>query len=136
MVKAFSVGRDAKNEIVLQDRTVSRRHGTLELSEDGSTYFHDTDSSNGSFFIQEGDLVPVDGIDLNEADLLLLGGFEIEVGALIDMAQEPELNARVENAPAGAGQLHVKVTGTPRGVGGSGARVRRDPKTGKIVRET
>lgn len=135
MAKSFSLGRDATNDIVLDNRTVSRRHGRLDLAADGSTFIHDLGSSNGSFFVQEGDLVPLDGIELNENDLVLLGGLEIGVGDLISFVQKSQLNARVDNAPSSGGPLHVKVTGKPNGVPRLGGRVRRDPKTGKIIRD-
>lgn len=45
----MTIGRDADNDIVLDDPRVSRRHAMLYRTQDGSYYLADERSSNGSF---------------------------------------------------------------------------------------
>jgi pSer/pThr/pTyr-binding forkhead associated (FHA) protein len=49
MSKIFKIGRESDNDIVISDQTVSRNHGIIYFEPDGSTYFEDLNSSNGSF---------------------------------------------------------------------------------------
>jgi ribosomal protein L37AE/L43A len=45
----LSIGRDNDNDIVFSDNSVSRMHGFIFFEEDGSVFFEDLGSSNGSF---------------------------------------------------------------------------------------
>ena len=49
MTKILKIGRESDNDIVISDQTVSRNHGIIYFEPDGSTYFEDLNSSNGSF---------------------------------------------------------------------------------------
>jgi adenylate cyclase len=47
--EVMTIGREAGNDIVLDDPRVSRRHAMLYRTQDGSFYLADEGSSNGSF---------------------------------------------------------------------------------------
>ena len=49
MAKQFQIGRDGSNDIVISDSTVSRFHGIIFFEGNGSVFFEDLNSSNGSF---------------------------------------------------------------------------------------
>lgn len=48
-MKTLSIGRDAGNQIVLNDNFVSRRHAELIISDTGQVLIKDLGSSNGTF---------------------------------------------------------------------------------------
>lgn len=136
MSRLLNVGRADTNEITLSDRTVSRHHGRLEILSDGRVQFRDMGSSGGSHFILDGELVSIDNIDLEKEDYLLLGGLEISVAQLLQYADANTLNARVKGVETVTdGVLHVEVSGRSNRRGDGQSRVRRDPDTGKIIRD-
>lgn len=49
MTKTITIGREQNNDVILDDQTVSRNHAKLYFEPDGTTYFEDLNSSNGSF---------------------------------------------------------------------------------------
>lgn len=68
------IGRDASNQVVLQDNYVSRKHAELIVMDNGQVLIKDLDSSNGTFvngnkikeaFLRAGDLVKCGGAILN-----------------------------------------------------------------------
>ena len=48
-MQVFSIGRDANNQIVLNDTFVSRKHAQLIISDNGQVMIKDSGSSNGTF---------------------------------------------------------------------------------------
>ena len=48
-MKTLSIGRDASNNIVLNDKMVSRNHAQLIINEDGRVLIKDLGSTNGTF---------------------------------------------------------------------------------------
>jgi pSer/pThr/pTyr-binding forkhead associated (FHA) protein len=70
MSKLLRIGRESNNDIVISDQTVSRNHGIFYFEEDGSVYFEDLNSSNGSFV--NGNRV-FGKIQLQRTDILKVG---------------------------------------------------------------
>lgn len=73
-MKTFSIGRDANNEIILNNNFVSRRHAQLIISDNGQILIKDLGSSNGTFvngnkviecYLKPGDSVKCADIFLN-----------------------------------------------------------------------
>lgn len=48
-MKTFNIGRNATNDIVLEDKMVSRQHAQLIVLDDGQVIIKDLGSSNGTF---------------------------------------------------------------------------------------
>ena len=48
-MQVFNIGRDAGNQIVLNDNLISRRHAQLIISDSGQVMIKDLNSSNGTF---------------------------------------------------------------------------------------
>ena len=70
-VEGGTIGRSADNDIVLPDKSVSRRHAAITRSSDGGFYLRDLQSQNGTY---------VD--DHRVVEYLLSDGNKIEFGDL------------------------------------------------------
>ena len=81
------IGRDASCDVVLDDRTTSRKHASVTVKEDG-VYLEDLDSRNGTFI----DGKPVKRHKLSGDDVIQIGGYQISVGG------HPALTRRVRRA--------------------------------------
>ncbi len=73
-MQTFNIGRDAGNQIVLNDSLVSRHHALLTLSDNGQVMIKDLGSSNGTFvngnkitecYLNTGDVVKCGSVFLN-----------------------------------------------------------------------
>jgi signal transduction histidine kinase len=69
------IGRDASCDLVLDDRTVSRRHASVDIS-GNAVFVEDLDSRNGTFI--EGRRITKH--KLSGDDVIAIGGFTISVG--------------------------------------------------------
>jgi hypothetical protein len=76
----LTIGRDANNEIVLDNNFVSRRHAQLIISDNGQVLIKDLGSSNGTFvngnkvtesYLRPGDLVKCASASLNWQQYIL-----------------------------------------------------------------
>lgn len=65
-MKTFTIGRDAKNSIVLNDKFISRQHAELVMLDNGQILLKDLNSSNGTYvngnkvtecYLKPGDIV-------------------------------------------------------------------------------
>lgn len=131
----IKVGRDSGCHVVLKDRTVSRLHGYLHLDDDGSIRFHDAGSTGGSYLVTaDEEFVDLDDVDLSPDDMLVLGTLSISVLDLLDMAERnsspgPETGNGKEASADDPGSED------PTMDVGRAAKVRRDPRTGAIIRD-
>lgn len=75
-MQTFIIGRDAGNQIVLNDKLVSRRHAQLTFLDSGQVMIKDLGSSNGTFvngkritecYLNVGDIVKCGSVFLNWA---------------------------------------------------------------------
>jgi pSer/pThr/pTyr-binding forkhead associated (FHA) protein len=69
--KAFSIGRDKSNQLIIADEKVSRYHAVVTFENDVA-YIKDTDSANGTFI--NGNQIPVGKkIKLKNGDKIKVG---------------------------------------------------------------
>lgn len=73
-MKVISIGRNTSNDIVLNDKMVSRQHAQLIILDNGRVMIKDTGSSNGTYvngnkvsecYLEAGDIVKCGGAFLN-----------------------------------------------------------------------
>lgn len=73
-MQTFTIGRDASNQIVLNDTQVSRQHAQLSIMNNGQVIIKDLGSSNGTFvngnritecYLNTGDIVKCGSVFLN-----------------------------------------------------------------------
>lgn len=78
-MQTLSIGRDASNDIILNDKMVSRKHAQLQITGDGLVIIKDLGSSNGTFIngnkiseqvLNAGDIVKCGSSFLNWSHLL------------------------------------------------------------------
>ncbi|HOJ62975.1 MAG TPA: FHA domain-containing protein [Spirochaetota bacterium] len=69
--KAFGIGRDKSNQLIIADPTVSKFHAIITF-ENGNAYIKDTDSSNGTF-INDKQIPPGKKILLHNNDRIKMG---------------------------------------------------------------
>ena len=133
----YRIGRDRSCEVVLSDRSVSRRHAELTLSKSGKLYLTDCKSNNGTFVGRGGKWVPIVQDFVEAGEKLLIGRHQTSAAELM----------RAAGVPGPAGGTYPKHTGRGAGEGGKGGRggrrgakkdlpsgpVRRDPGTGDII---
>jgi hypothetical protein len=79
-MQTFSIGRDANNQMVLNDKFVSRKHAQLIILDNGQIMIKDSGSSNGTFvngirvnecYLKQGDIVKCASVFLNWQDYAL-----------------------------------------------------------------
>lgn len=73
--ESLRIGRSQSNDLVLADSKISRFHAILSASENGIV-LSDLSSTNGTFLGEKRMTAPV---DLANGDIILLGGFRLEV---------------------------------------------------------
>jgi pSer/pThr/pTyr-binding forkhead associated (FHA) protein len=71
------IGRGLQSDLVIEDRTVSRRHALVVLRE-GSATLHDDNSLNGTWC--NGERV-TEGVELQDGDVIALGAATLRYGA-------------------------------------------------------
>ncbi len=69
--KAFGIGRDKSNQLIVADSKVSRYHALVTL-ENEEAYIKDTDSANGTY-INNKKLSPGEKVKLNNGDKIKVG---------------------------------------------------------------
>lgn len=80
------MGRDAGADIVVTDETVSREHADLIEGADGTFYWIDRASTNGSFRQQGGKWTKFSKAYVERDEPLRLGKYETTVAALLQRA--------------------------------------------------
>ena len=73
-MKMIRIGRDAENDVVLNDATVSRKHAEIFLDDDGNIFLTDLNSTSGTYvngkkITESVFLVAGDVVKLGEAQL-------------------------------------------------------------------
>ncbi len=69
--KAFGIGRDKTNQLIIADQNVSRFHAIVTFEND-EAYIKDTDSTNGTY-INDKQITPCKKIKLNNGDKIKVG---------------------------------------------------------------
>ena len=128
----YRIGRDKNCEVVLNDRSVSRRHAELVVSKSSKYYFTDCNSNNGTFVGRGGKWVPIVQDFVGPDEVLLIGRHQTTAAELMASAVSPMQGGASRSRDAGRGR------GSGPGGGSAGkdlpsGPVKRDPGTGDIV---
>jgi pSer/pThr/pTyr-binding forkhead associated (FHA) protein len=73
--KAFGIGRDKHNAVIILDEKVSKFHAVITFHQ-GKGFIRDIHSTNGTF-INNNRLVPNKNVELNNNDTISVGNTEI-----------------------------------------------------------
>ncbi len=76
------IGRDAGCDVVLSDRSVSRKHADLMIESSGAMELLDLDSSSGTYLIRDGKEESIARAKLKAGDKLRFGEVELTFDAL------------------------------------------------------
>ncbi len=87
-MQTLSIGRSATNDIVVDHRTVSRKHAEIDILDDGMFHLRDNDSANGTYVKIENTFHRSAEARVGEADIVRFGNFESSVANLILLAQK------------------------------------------------
>src|SRR6202012_2521855 len=85
--RKIHIGRDASSDLVLTDRSVSRKHAELLIDSTGAMELLDLDSSSGTFLIRAGKEDEISRAKLKTGDVIRFGEVELSLA---------DLQARVE----------------------------------------
>jgi len=100
----LSVGRASDNDVVLDERTVSRNHCTLSVNEEGGLVIEDTNSRYGTF--HNGNRVR-EPATASPGDVLMIGAWEVGV-----FEEPPEMSPELAVADTQP-ELEVTMVETP-----------------------
>jgi pSer/pThr/pTyr-binding forkhead associated (FHA) protein len=81
------IGRDAASDVMLTDKSVSRRHADLFLDNDGNMEILDLESSSGTYLIRGGKEENIARAKLKPADRIIFGEVEFSYEELLDRAR-------------------------------------------------
>lgn len=114
------IGRDAGCDLVLADRSVSRRHADLMISSSGELEVLDMDSSGGTFLLRDGKEVSISRARLKPTDKVRFGEYEISVKELLARIEKlaPHEAPVKKNAPPPLPPLPQKTNSASSGSGG------------------
>jgi len=97
-LQTLSIGRSATNDIVVDHRTVSRKHAEIDVLDDGMFHLRDNDSANGTYVKIENTFHRSAEARVGEADIVRFGSFESSVANLILLAQKRSTKPRRRKA--------------------------------------
>lgn len=89
-MKTFTIGRAGKNDIRIDDKSVSTRHAELVISVGNELFMTDRASTNGTFVWRSGDWQSLRQDFIRIDERLLFGRYEMTVNQLLIHAQESE----------------------------------------------
>jgi pSer/pThr/pTyr-binding forkhead associated (FHA) protein len=82
--RTIRIGRDAACDLVLSDRSVSRRHADLLIAASGAMEILDLESSSGTYLVRDGRPERVTRAELAPDDVLHFGAVELSLKELLD----------------------------------------------------
>ena len=127
-MKAYTIGRGQKADIVVGDASVSRVHAELVSTDDGRYYLTDCGSKFGTFVQRDDGWKRIRQVYVRPRDPLKLGDYETTAAQLVAMLPEDKRQPRVTI-------VEGEVRPSPKSDLPSGP-VERDPETGEIIRRT
>lgn len=80
--RKIRIGRDAACDVVLSDRSVSRKHADLMIDSSGSMELLDLDSSSGTYLVRDGKEDSIARAKLKAGDVIRFGEVEFTLDAL------------------------------------------------------
>ena len=83
-MKTKTIGRDTECDIVLDFVSVSRRHASIQVTEDGFLTVQDNNSSNGTYLHRNGRWIRIRKVGLGTSDRLRFGDQEVPLDRLIE----------------------------------------------------
>ena len=92
------IGRDSRNDLVVDNMTASRKHADLEIA-DGNIVVKDTESKSGTYVIVHGKIQRIRYHNVTEQDVILIGNEKLRVKDIIDQACRRNQNAVYERNP-------------------------------------
>jgi pSer/pThr/pTyr-binding forkhead associated (FHA) protein len=126
--RKIRIGRDAACDLVLSDRSVSRKHADLLIDSTGTMELLDLDSSSGTYLVRGGKEDSISRAKLKAGDVIRFGEVEL---TLSDLQQRIESLAPARRAtlppplPVTPKRTSAVVAATPTlGSGGLGRMVR------------
>ena len=84
-----TIGRAGDCDIVLDHRSVSRVHATVQATQEGYLAVLDADSSNGTFLHRNGHWIRVRKVILGTQDRVRFGEHELPVERLVELFGHP-----------------------------------------------
>jgi pSer/pThr/pTyr-binding forkhead associated (FHA) protein len=127
-MKAYTIGRGQKADIVVADASVSRVHAELVSTDDGRYYLTDCGSTYGTFIQRDNAWKRIRQVYVRARDPVKLGEYETSAAQLMDMLPAEKRHPRVT-------VIEGDVLPAPKSDLPSGP-VERDPETGEIIRRT
>jgi pSer/pThr/pTyr-binding forkhead associated (FHA) protein len=127
-MKAYTIGRGQKADIVVADTSVSRVHAELVSTDDGRFYLTDCGSKFGTFIQRDAKWKRIRQVYIRPRDPVKLGEYETSAAQLIEMLPEDKRHPRITI-------IEGDVQASPKSDLPSGP-VERDPETGEIIRRT
>ncbi len=94
----IKIGRAPSNDIVLENRTVSREHATLTIT-DGKIVVTDLNSASGTYIVSAGSLSRVSYHEVGDNDTVLFGDERCLVRDLLDHAKDRNRGVVYERNP-------------------------------------
>lgn len=85
----YSIGRDAGNDIVIEDLSVSRRHARIEDLGGGQYMVIDLGSANGCYVEQSDDWQQFAEAEVTATEAIMLGGYRTTARDLIRRIAKP-----------------------------------------------
>ncbi len=82
----IKIGRAAGNDIVIENKTVSREHATLTIT-DGRIVVTDLNSSSGTYLLRDDKLHRVSYHEVSDTDTILFGNERCRVRDLLERAK-------------------------------------------------
>jgi predicted component of type VI protein secretion system len=95
--RKIRIGRDAGCDLVLADRSVSRKHAELLIDSSGAMEILDLDSSSGTYLVRGGKEDEISRAKLKPGDVVRFGEVELSVK---DLQERAEKLAPAEAPPA------------------------------------
>ena len=132
-MKTKTIGRGDECDIVLDHVSVSRKHASIHVTEEGFLAVQDNNSSNGTFLHRNGRWIRIRKVGLGTQDRIRFGEKEVALDRLIE-AFGNQVRVRLREGWSVRGKPLVfdqAFTGLPRQKTVL-AHPRRNPVTGKI----
>lgn len=92
------IGRDPKNDFIVDNMTVSRHHATLEVTE-GRIVLTDVGSKSGTYVAVNGALERVSYKEVSDRDVILLGNERLVIRDIIRKITERNREVVYERNP-------------------------------------
>ena len=80
-----AIGRSAECQLVLEHRSVSRLHATVQVTAEGYLAVQDSGSSNGTFLHRNGQWIRARKVILGTQDRIRFGEEEVELDRLVEL---------------------------------------------------